>query len=374
MTESAVPAAMDAGVDPDLAFDRIEETRPRHRTLSLCAGAVSVEALLSDASHIEVERLDRPSADWDEFALKCDASHRALRGWMAIWQLKYHKVFRTRCYSIFLRRGNDRVKIGQCAIGRGRHKRLFSDGIQLLPEHRTTWTECLQAMLRMSGPGRYVYGSDWSLEPPKEKDIAALPGVTVEAVERFMVEAVDFGRWKSWDDYERSVSANVRRNLKRAAHLYPDVEVETRSGLRALLLTPHLLLSKTVMQQRKLIPSNIIETAFNHILRSIFMRKYAFCAVARAKGRVLAGFGGAASGRQAYYFDGGASDATGAGWLLKMTLMRDFQSRQPTGRFFMGSAQREEDLSDGEWTSPFRYRQDCRVTAFPTSVVTFTYT
>ena len=84
-------------------------------------------------------------------------------------------------------------------------------------------------------------------------------------------------------------------------------------------------------------------------------------------------FSGVEVGNASYYFEGGTIESNGAGWLLNMSLMHDFYMRHPTGRFVLGCQERKDDqLSDG-WESSVRYRQRARVSGFPCSRVTFTF-
>jgi hypothetical protein len=326
-------------------------------------------------SPVRIELANLSCTDWDAFARQCDASYRGLSGWMRVRQAQRLLPFRIYRFSFLRSGGGAWAKIGQCAIGVGPQCCLFHDGLQLLPQYQDTWSACMQAVLNELGPGQYVYGSDWSLETPREHEIAALPGVSVTAVARHIVEAVDFARWDSWSSYERNISSNVRRNVKRARAIYEPVSIELKRGAAALRLTRDLLKFQLAMYRRKSVPGYVLKMTSNHtrhILRLMSIPEYAFCAVLRKSGHTLAAFGSTEVGRHVYYFDGGSIDTEGTGWLLKMTLMQDFYARHPTGRFLMGSSPADAEQTDG-WESLMRYRRDCRVSAFPTSRVTFTY-
>lgn len=327
---------------------------------------------MTEAPTIEIERVRMARSGWDAFALNCDASYRGLSGWIKLWQMRSHIPFRMVFYNIYLRQEDDRIKIGQCAIGIGIHEKVFADGLQLLPEYQGLWHECLRAVLGEAGPGCYIYGSDWSLEPPQEEKISALTGVKLLSVDRHIVEAVDFSRWKSWDDYQRSISSNVRRNVKTVRNNYKDLEIDTERGIHSLALTRHLLLCKSRMFKRKSVSMTALKMVPKYVLRSLCIPDYAFCSVLRSENRLLAAFGGAEVGRQAYYFDGGSIEADGSGWLLKLSLMQDFYERHPTGRFVMGTSKWNNDDMES-WESSARYRRDARVSGFPTSMVKFTY-
>ncbi|MBL6458997.1 hypothetical protein JMJ55_27070 [Belnapia sp. T6] len=311
-------------------------------------------------------------AEWDAFALRCEASYRCLSGWITIWQIQHQLAFRVRRFECFRNVEGAWVKIGQCALGMGWKSRIFADGLQLLPEQQGAWSACMEELLRRLGRGRYLYGSDWSVEPPREEQIGRLPGTVVTNVSRHIVEGVHFSRWDNWDSYERSVSANVRRNVKRAVSIHKSADMAKKVGLAALLGSDHLLRCKAAMYQRKAVRVPKARIVAGHVLRSLAVPDYAFCAVLREGSNTLAALGGLEIGRLAYYFDGGSAQADGTGWLLKMAIMKGFQARHPTGRFLMGTSRVTSELTEG-WTSAVRYRRDARVSGFPTSVVRFSY-
>jgi hypothetical protein len=326
-----------------------------------------------EASTIEVEHTDGSGRDWDAFALRCDASTRGLHGWIKLWPIRSHILSRTVRYSIFHQQAGVRTKIGQCAVHIEQHRRVFADGLQLLPEYQGAWAACMRVVLSKLGPGRYVYGSYWSLEPPREKELPALAGITIIGVEKYINEGVDFSRWRSWEQYEQSISSNIHRNIGKARQKHGKTILDIRWGFDALALTPHLVYCRIKMLRRKSAPTDVVRTLANHALRSFFIPEYAFSAILRTSERVLATFGGAEVGQKVYYFDGGTVEPDGTGWLLKMSLMKNFYSRHPDGRFMMGYAH-QCDNQEHSWESPCRYRRDARVSGFPTSMVTFTFT
>ena len=79
-------------------------------------------------------------------------------------------------------------------------------------------------------------------------------------------------------------------------------------------------------------------------------------------------------GGNLYYTAGGSSRALpGAGWALVMRVLQDHWRATPTGRFMLGYTDLVADFPEGQWISPVRYRQDCRVSAIRTSIVVFDF-
>lgn len=302
--------------------------------------------------------------------MRCDASYRGLSASLRVWQLRKHLPYRFCSFEFMQDWDGHTVKMGQCSISIGLKYRVFADRLQILPQYADLWPVCMQAVLSELGPGRYVYGSEWSLEPPRERDLAALPGVSIVGVKQQIVEAVDFARWGTWREYMERVSPNIRRNIKRVRVTLGSPEIKVKRGAAALKLVWSLFRCKIAMYKRKAVPIRRSAMIFGHVLRLVTIPRYVFCVALRHEGRTLAAIGGVEVGRSVYYFDGGSIKADGTGWLLKMALMEEFYARCPDGKFLLGTNSFDASLPS-HWESRSRYRRDCRATGFPTSIVTF---
>ena len=177
----------------------------------------------------ETDRAALSSIAWDTFAAKCGASFRCAHGALAAWQLSNSMFFRLRLFEIY--GGEFGGKIGQCAVAVSRKQSYFIDGIQLSPGDEALWEASMTAVLGRLGPGRYRYGSPWSIEKAREQGLQLLRNVSVEVVESHVVQGVDFNRWKSWDDYIGAVSNNARRNAKKARIRFPALQIRVNRGL-----------------------------------------------------------------------------------------------------------------------------------------------
>jgi GNAT acetyltransferase-like protein len=320
---------------------------------------------------VEISRTALTSSLWDSFAHKCGASfqsgYHAIRacGYDAFrkWQ-KNLLPLRLRLFEIYDKESDH--KIGQCAIAlRGQHG-LFIDGLQLLPERHGSWTTAMAALLARLGPGRYRYGSHWNIEPPRERNLETISGLAIEAVEPLTLQAVDFSRWKSWDDYLHGVSKNARRNANRACAGSPSLRI--RRGLATVIDIPALVrLEACTLRRKNLKPAS--GRNFARLVRAITMPEYLVTAAVSSYGRHVACFYGIEFGHNVYYLEGGSQpDNHGAAWYLMLEMIRQAYDRsRGTGKFLMGTTQ------DGRpgWAGLARSREQCRVTDFPTSVVTF---
>ena len=66
-----------------------------------------------------------------------------------------------------------------------------------------------------------------------------------------------------------------------------------------------------------------------------------------------------------------SSDNGGSAWQLLTQLLRQTQARDPRGKFFMGFD--GEEIEPKGWSNVVRQRDECRITRFPTSIVTFEF-
>jgi hypothetical protein len=301
--------------------------------------------------------------------MRCDASFRCAKGAIAAWQFDDHIPLRLRCFEIFSGTSGD--KVGQCAVTVGQKLSVFIDGLQLLPEYRALWTPAMAALLDELGSGRYRYGSQWSIEPPREQRLLGLQEIVIEVIQKITVQAVDFTRWGSWDEYFRQISANARRNAKRASAQNPTLCVRVRRGISTLIDTADLTRLQHVMASRK----NLGKSRWNNIARFIFrtvaMQKYTITALVMVGGHAMAAYSGIEFGQNTYYLTGGSeANSGGAAWHLMLTMIRQAYDRtQGSGKFLMGS---DQEGAQG-WANLAWSREQCRVTNFPTSIVTFMY-
>ena len=85
----------------------------------------------------------------------------------------------------------------------------------------------------------------------------------------------------------------------------------------------------------------------------------------------MAAVSGIEFGRNTYYLTGGSQVRNeGVAWHLMLTAIREAYDRTlGSGKFLMGQVRK----SDPGWDSLAKSRQQCRVSEFPTSVVTFAY-
>ena len=313
-------------------------------------------------------------AQWDAFAQECGSSFWSARRGHRMWQWKFHARYRTRLLDILVTRGGERYKVGQCAVGIGRRFRVFSDGIQLRRGYETVWQAAMAGVLAELGPGRYVYGSFWSTEPPREAGLAGLHCVETVMSRPLAVEVVELGRWPCWEAYAKAVSKNIIRNIRKASAHTPGLAHSVRNGVRSLGHIPLLLPLRASMYARKSVWFSGTRAFGNYVLRLVSLRRYVATHVAWSGRTPVAAISTVSFGGNLYYTDGGSSRALpGGGWTLVMRVLEDHWRATPTGRFMLGYSDLVADFPEGQWVSPVRYRQDCRVSAIRTSIVVFDY-
>ena len=316
----------------------------------------------------------RPSAasalDWDAFARRCAASFRSSYHAARAWQFEYHWRFRLRRLDVFY--GD--AKVGQCAVGVGKRVSVFSDGVQLLPGHAHRWADAAAAVLRRLGSATYVYGSEWSLEPPRESALTTLAGVAVDDVSPTSVQVIDFRRWPTFDAYRRATSTNVRRNVKKAEKAYPSLTLSVRPGVGHPVAFARSVMLRRALFQRKGVDRSTAGMLLRSAARLASLRRYSHTAYLDADGTLLSSYVGITFGELHAYLEG-ASDPNGKGasWYLLMAMIeRAFVESNGQGRLLMGSDDGTQAGVDA-WEGLRRSREQACAEPFPTSVVRFRY-
>jgi hypothetical protein len=303
---------------------------------------------------------------WNDFATRCGGSFRfAYRATLA-WQFDYHIPLRVRRVSCFI----GRKKIAQVAIGISRHRRVFAEGLALLPEHQTLWAAVMKAIFDHFGAGTYHYGSPWSLERSREQDLRWIHGVALISVLPITVFAIDFSRWASWEDYIRAISSNARRNARRAAN--DSVLIRCNSGMMALSDAHHLFRLSRDLCRRKNLKFSLTNKLLRFITRVYAMKHYHFVAVAYRSQRVLAVLSGISFGKNTYYIESGAlKDNRGSSWLLMLDMIRQAYDRSPNGHFVTGFWRSDTEIVAKEGLEFFRHQ--CQSHPEETSEIIFRY-
>jgi hypothetical protein len=348
ITRSVVPSTTSCGTDC------------RHLPISI---------RVSETAHKAIE----PQI-WDEFAQRCATSFQGTHSYLRAWALRNRLWYRLRLFELYLQGDGPLQKIGQCAIGVGRATSVFVGELQLLTGYSGSWTRATTALLEHLGPGHYRYGSIYSLDKGREEDLKQIGAVTIESVRPLVVEAVDFSRWPTWDDYWRAISSNSRRNARRAEALIPDLSVVIRHGFKAALDVPALLSLRAGMYKRKGLAFEPWRAGLSDLGMIVGCPQYALTAVVSGRNRALAAISAVEFGPHVYHATGGSRpDNGGAAWYLTLSMLRRTYERNPrTAKFIMGYvdyATHDERISGGL----LRFRRSCRVSAFPTSVVSFSY-
>jgi hypothetical protein len=264
------------------------------------------------------------------------------------------------------------LKIAQIAVGFGHRVRIFAEGLQILPEFQWLWRHVIGAFLMHLGDGDYRYGSPWSLEAPRENELASIPGVSLISSQAITVFSVDFDRWDSWDAYLAAISTNAKRNAKRATKTYTDVSINRRSSFSSMIdIYPLLVLRKNLSDRRR-IHFSWSKLTLRFLLRTFAMREKSFTALARGDGVLIAAFGGIEFGPNTYYLESGSiKENNGMSWFLMLRMLRDAYDRAPHGHFVTGfNCETGDNGADAGLTF---FRSQCNATTHPTSEVVFAY-
>jgi hypothetical protein len=330
--------------------------------------------LLAQQTVVQVRDSAASPDEWDAFAQRCRASFRSSFRGARAWQLEYHWFCRLRRFDICIDGPTGDQKIGQCAVGVGKHQSVFSDGIHLLPGHDDLWTAALTSIIEQIGATSYVYGSDWSFEACREATLAQIPGVEITRAQRTSIEVIDFSQWPTWADYQRSVSSNIRRNVIKASRAYRDLEIVERSGVNAIKNYSQAMSMRRAMFRRKGVKKMMPIMLLRSVARLLSMYRYSTLAYLVADDALRAFYVGISYGKNFYYLEGASEPNNGgASWYLLMTMIeRAYRQSKGMGNFIMGSDDGTQ-TGTAAWEGLRRSRQQCRATSFETSIVRFSY-
>jgi hypothetical protein len=303
-------------------------------------------------------------SDWDTFAQACNVTFMCSRANVSAERLRSHVRF----FEAYL----EGEKVAQCAVafrrfGKTRDVGRFVDGMQLLPEYATLWGQVMQGILGILGPGRYFYGTEWSIEEARTNGLTALHGITIQTVFPYVTHGVDFSRWPSWEAYRRAISNNARRNAAKALKTDPKTEILIYHGIKTIIVTLPFMRMRSLVRYRKGLDFNVLEQTMRYVTRMLLMRERGYTARVVHLGKVVSYFCGIDFGRHTFYTYGASMpDKTGAAWLLILDMLQ--RSWKPGGKFLMGQAE-----TGAGRDNLFLFRQHCRVSDFPGAIVRFTY-
>ena len=302
---------------------------------------------------------------WDDFAIRCGGSFRtayhAARAAQIAWGCN-------RLARLMILR--DGIRVGQIAVAARLADRYFVEGIQMLPGTPSRWRSMMQAVLRFLGPGNYHYGSPWSLEPARDRDVLTIGKICIRSSQPIDVFAIDFARWASWEDYLKAVSSNAKRNASKAMRTVDDLSFDHRSGLGCLRHAGQHVRLRHGLYTRKRLSPRLLRFVTRFAMRVVVLKRCCFSVTATGAGEVIAAFGGVRFGSNIYYLESGAlRQNNGVSWLMMLRLIRQSYQRAPAGAFVTGYHRHGTPLSPGLEA----FRAQCCAAAHPTSEILFSY-
>lgn len=317
---------------------------------------------------------ERRAGAWNDFAARCP--HATFLSDFHYARLAF-PARRLKAAELWLRDASGARKIGQALVLCGGGGADLPDGLRLLPGQEGDWARCMQALLAALGPGQYRYGSPWSGEPPRQAALAAMQGVRVEDVRALAVHIIEFERFPDWDSYTAGFCTNLKRNLKRAAHL-PDIHIDVHRGLAAArqVLRIDRLRRATLLRKGVSTHPGLRHWSWNvlrFLLRAAALRGRIVVGLARAQGAPCAVVSMVEYGPAVFYMEGGSTlPNAGAAWQLLIAMIERAWRRDGSGRFVMGFEDAALRDSAG-WANLVRSRLQCRARPVDSSQVRFSY-
>lgn len=264
-------------------------------------------------------------------------------------------------------------KVAQCLVSFRNGQLTFTDGLQISSGYEPLRCAILTAILAQLPAGRVSYGWTWSLADVPLDDFKRLPGTSGHAAREITVHSVNLANWECWDSYYRSISNNVRRNVKRAEQSDAPVQVVAGKGLNAIGLIPDLVRMRRETLERVELSHPAWRMVLSYLVNLLLMPRSCCIAIARQDGTPLAGLFGYEFGSDFYYWQGGSVDASnGAAWKLLTDSIGRWYRKHPNGQFIMGYY---DDVLPGHRREGLhRQRESLRKSDFPTRIVTFDWT
>lgn len=311
---------------------------------------------------------------WDSFAAACECSVRSTRAQLGAWRLKHIFSHQLRMFELFRRTAGGELKFAQCALGVGRDgASIFLDRLQILPKDAALWAASIKAILTTVGPGRFQYGWELNLEPPRDADLSSLPRVEIETSRPIIVQAIDFNRWSSWGEYYRTLRKGAKQSAKFAFRDMPTLALTTGVERGVLRHLPALLRLRLAASRRKGLGLRWADLAISYLACMALCPQHIVSRSAVVGDKVFSVYYGAEFGRDAYFLDSGSlAENKGAAWAVLISMIKRSYERSPSGKFIMGYvdyALHDEELGGGL----LRSRAACRASDYPTSVVSFRY-
>jgi hypothetical protein len=326
------------------------------------------------AVHVRPLPLGRISKPWSEFAADHGGSWRSNPGHIRFTRLRHLLSGRLFAFEAFAQAGPVRgQKIAQCLVSLRGSRITFTDGLQIADGFAAARPAILQQVLSFLPAGHLTFGWSWSLEHVPLEDFQHIPGTSNHQSRDIIVHSVNLANWDSWDNYFRSISNNVRRNVKRAEQAETPVEVIHATGLAAVRLIPQLVRVRRHTLNRVELHHPAWRMALSYLANILTMPKTCHIALARQGGKAFAGLFGYEFGRDFYYWHGGSiENNNGASWKLLTDTVRLWQQKRPDGQFIMGYF--DDSLPGYRREGLQRQRESLRKSDYTTRLISFDWT
>ncbi len=340
----------------------------------------AADSVSSDTAHHAADvrvvpiPLSQISKDWVAFAKRGGGSWRSDLGHIRVARLRHLLNGRLFAFEAFAASGPDREKkIAQCIVSARGSQMTFLDGLQIADGFGAARATILQQILAYLPAGHLTYGWSWSLEDVPLDDFQRIPGTSNHQSRDIIVHSVNLSNWPCWESYYRSISNNVRRNVKRAEQAETPVEMVHGKGINALRLIPDLVRMRRHTLDRVDLEHPAWRMALSYIANILIMPRKCHIAIARQGTKPLAGLFGYEFGRTFYYWHGGSVDANNGGaWKLLTGMIGHWHQDHPDGQFVMGYF--DDTLPGHRREGLHRQRNSLRKSDYTTRIIHFDWT
>lgn len=309
------------------------------------------------------------AAEWDAAIQSARGSYLLAHRRLSIWRRSQQaRGARVRVLKLL---ASDH-EAGLCIVRSRNNIHTLRERLLLFPGQEAWWTSALSAVLEHIGTGTYRYGPSNSVSPGRAAELVLIPGVSIIDAKPYAVQAVDFSRYVSWNEYLHDLKPGIRNECRRAENRHA-LELVATSGRGIWRAIGRFALQLHRQPHRKGRRLAELRQVLSLVLSTATLRTSAMMFTATSGSEALATQYHVDFGSDRYYAAGAAAHMQPSpAWWLTIQAFKDAWERNPNGRVILGSFYPHlHDGKTGQGLLDFRRR--CRATSFESEMLEFRF-
>ncbi|MBF9150229.1 hypothetical protein [Novosphingobium jiangmenense] len=331
-----------------------------------------MSALPRNAPSFRVEEIDWgavSATEWDTAIQSARGSYLLAHRRLSIWRRSQRaRGAKVRVLKL-LASGQE---AGLCIVHSRDNIHTLRERLLLFPGQEMWWAPALSAVLEHIGSGTYRYGPSSSVSPSRASELGLVSGVSITDAKPYAVQAVDFSRYGSWNEYLYDLKPGIRNECRRAETRH-DLELVATSGRGIWRAIGRFVLQLHRQPHRKGRRLAELRQVLSLILSTATLRTSTVMFTAASGSEALATQYHVDFGSDRYYAAGAATHMQPSpAWWLTIQAFKDAWERNPNGRVILGSFYPHlHDGKTGEGLLDFRRR--CRAISFESEILEFRF-